>query len=1128
MQRIFVNLLTLSFVLAICCCAPPVVADDVAGRSRTSLSAEGWSVDTGDPSWKQEYAKRIRLVKDDGRVQIETKAPGVPVPVRREIPTLGDILVTMEIELPPLETIPNAKSDSGQIVVRVQSIATASREISVAIPPAVNGKTTRHRVLIRRQMDETTISSTGIAQKRIISGPIRVELELIGRTLFWVTFELEGGAKSAVAAMSSTKNSPSGSADTTNRTVEVPLPGPVDQIEPADNGRFLLMHSPQIGKLIVFDTEAKKISHIETVGGSILLAGGKAHAVVIDKQSKVISRYQIDPFKREQSVPIPDGINVLGLTMGMGSTGPILMASNETPRDRTAELTFLDLPTLAPLVATVEPEPMIRWSPGNTMLRSSADGSSFGISNGGATLISKRGDKYEAITRSGLYRLIPGPLGNQIYSNEGVLGGQLNSIGLVNRSGYTWCFPATRGPFYVSLQPLSRIPSNRELRVELRLPQRGMSVAVLDDLRISRTSDPNPMPLDRRVIYHPPAKAIIMLADSHDRLLIRDIDPYQHLRDSGDDYLLVVSQPPSSVAAGTRYQYQIEAISNHPPVKFALTSSPAGMAISATGQISWQIPNQAAGLREHVIVTLTSASGESIFHTFPLQVDGTAMLADAEPVEPAPPQVEEQTIKLPATFDQIAVGGGGRMLLLTLPSIQKLAVIDLAAGKIAKFLSLPERALVAAGQDKFVIVIPDQKLIQRWDLQSLARELTTALDADLEADVIAMGSASQGPILIGGGSSHQSKFKLLDLDQLRPLTMTMKKIHGNIAFSVDRSSGVRAAADGSMFSSWRTSGSPSGLFLLSIDGSTANSSYIHTSVGYIAPGPDGSRIYTAAGIYSPDLQLKGQRANSDYPIPATSGNYYLRVRCLDRNVPDEKDKSPFASIFVVGNAAPLVTLPDVKVSSRQSRFMSRDINDLDQRILFLPGENLFATLPASNDTIVLRTCNIEAELKRSEIDYLFVTSQPPKKVKPGAQLVYKIDVMSNKGAVRFKLESGPPGMTVDEGGRIRWKVGPVESNPVPVMVVISDASQQEIFHTFRLDVFQERSSEPASKPGIPLSPLRIWTDATGKFTVQASLMRCQDDKVYLRTLEGEELMIDLKQLSDKDQEAVRQLTGRID
>ncbi len=119
-------------------------------------------------------------------------------------------------------------------------------------------------------------------------------------------------------------------------------------------------------------------------------------------------------------------------------------------------------------------------------------------------------------------------------------------------------------------------------------------------------------------------------------------------------------------------------------------------------------------------------------------------------------------------------------------------------------------------------------------------------------------------------------------------------------------------------------------------------------------------------------------------------------------------------------------------------------------------------------------------------------------------------------------------MPVDEGGRIRWKVGPVESNPVPVMVVISDASQQEIFHTFRLDVFQERSSEPASKPGIPLSPLRIWTDATGKFTVQASLMRCQDDKVYLRTLEGEELMIDLKQLSDKDQEAVRQLTGRID
>ena len=71
----------------------------------------------------------------------------------------------------------------------------------------------------------------------------------------------------------------------------------------------------------------------------------------------------------------------------------------------------------------------------------------------------------------------------------------------------------------------------------------------------------------------------------------------------------------------------------------------------------------------------------------------------------------------------VAVGGGGRYLLLTLAEAGKLAVFDVTKAEVVKTISLASpNALVAAGAKKFVVVLPDQKKIERWDLATLERE----------------------------------------------------------------------------------------------------------------------------------------------------------------------------------------------------------------------------------------------------------------------------------------------------------------------------------------------------------------------------------------------------------------------
>ena len=156
----------------------------------------------------------------------------------------------------------------------------------------------------------------------------------------------------------------------------------------------------------------------------------------------------------------------------------------------------------------------------------------------------------------------------------------------------------------------------------------------------------------------------------------------------------------------------------------------------------------------------------------------------------------------------------------------------------------------------------------------------------------------------------------------------------------------------------------------------------------------------------------------------------------------------------------------------QSRFIARfdqfghglRVDDHDcrsmgawRRMFFIPQANLFVTLPASNDRLILRRFDVEAALEKSGIEYLVVSSQAPSSAKIGATYTYPVVVKAKNGPATVKLETGPTGMAVSSAGVMTWAV-PADASVGDQEAILSirDARGQEIFHTVPIRVVRRR------------------------------------------------------------------------
>ncbi len=170
----------------------------------------------------------------------------------------------------------------------------------------------------------------------------------------------------------------------------------------------------------------------------------------------------------------------------------------------------------------------------------------------------------------------------------------------------------------------------------------------------------------------------------------------------------------------------------------------------------------------------------------------SAYAATEAPTEPTF-DGDELIVELEAPYTSHVLSGNGRYLALHLKAVKKVVLLDLLTGEVAREIrNMPDDVLLAGSREYLILVMPGQKLIQRWSLRTFERDKVARVATDnvIKKAVLGHNAIGSGPLLIAGKTAQ-----LIDLRTLRPMT-----IKGNAIGGADRHGySIRVSADGSTF-----------------------------------------------------------------------------------------------------------------------------------------------------------------------------------------------------------------------------------------------------------------------------------------------------------------------------------------
>jgi S1-C subfamily serine protease len=436
--------------------------------------------------------------------------------------------------------------------------------------------------------------------------------------------------------------------------------------------------------------------------------------------------------------------------------------------------------------------------------------------------------------------------------------------------------------------------------------------------------------------------------------------------------------------------------------------------------------------------------------------------------------------RLDAKLNNLEIGGGSRYFILHHRSSRQLAIFDVTSAEIIKRIDLPsEDVLYTAGADKLILLYPKERLFQRYSLKTMEAEIK-AQRQPIGARIqnIVMGSASDGPILAYWGDvrttepfpNGPTRCSFID-----PVTFKVLKIAGQVSGASDDPTAVRsfrlqhstvrervqlrAAPDGGLFACWCTSTWRSGIQIIAVRGGSIKLNYLHEDAGHLVPAADGQTIYTGCGgrrrSDGSDFSSTPRTSPSaETLIPSASPKYYLSI--VGFNHPHAPSQGPFSlTVRLASNDSDVTTVRDLSEMAGTSRKPQGDPDGMtvDKRFHFIPSANLLITIPPTNDRLVLRRLDLDRAIDNSPRPLLLVSSPSEIPARARQKLVHQVVARSNRGAVRYELTSGPPGLSVTPDGALNWSV-PLDGGgkEFEAILTVSDASGRQIFHTIRIRV----------------------------------------------------------------------------
>jgi hypothetical protein len=845
----------------------------------------------------------------------------------------------------------------------------------------------------------------------------------------------------------------------------VKLPGTISEVKVGGDGRFLLLHFKDLRKIGLLDLNAGEVVHYFPANDDDTVFDASISKLVIASGSKgVIARYDLLSHERELVQTIDSSI-ISHLLIGSATEGPIYLGGGSRGYD--GRCIQVDMQTLKTSEFEMEGRSSRGFGPSGRV-RLSANGRTFsqwatGVSPSGLQSIVKSGDSWKGFyEHDSVGHILPSADGRILYTGAGIYTDQLRVKGKIDRSQLP--LPAVHGDYYLNVtreddrtsdvtlhlagesRPLVKIPS-----LSFKTPERG-----------NRTG----LPIDKRLILIPRADLIVHIPTTADSLTLHPFNLKEALDNSGIDYLFVQSRAPLKASPNEAFDYQLDVLSKSGKLSYKLDSAPQDMKISTDGKVTWQ-PTTNSAPENNVIITIADGAGQEVFHSFNLKVPGgkgsakaqttsssTAKLMDStnEPIRSVEMTEESQDIKLPAPATGVVHGGAGRYMLLHFESLKKVGLFDIESKRITHYFpAADDDTQIAAGLNHLLIASPNQGVIARYNLKTFERELTQAIPFTGKVQFMAMGSGSMGPAMVrvadGSSALDSCHFEFLDLKTLDRVAVDWQQKPHSVYRDFNL---IRASSIGGKFTLM-------GIGPVAFNANQIKYSYQHDQSGGI-PSFDGSYYIGYNQIFNADMKPLGEPRNRNQgntSVPAVMGNYYLNY-AVERSFGSRNSvkKKVSAKLFMFGDDRPLVTLTGMEPPMIRdgNGYQNREI-PADRRVMFVPRANVIVTLAETNDRLVLRRMNIDEALDESGVDYLIVMSTAPATGQLGENYKYQLDVKSKKGGLKFKVESGPEGMTISDKGTVNWLV-PQNPDLADHKIIVStkDSADQEVFHTFSIEL----------------------------------------------------------------------------
>jgi S1-C subfamily serine protease len=112
--------------------------------------------------------------------------------------------------------------------------------------------------------------------------------------------------------------------------VEHRLAAHIRDLAAGGGGRFLVLHLPDRQELAIFDVnEAKVVKSLPVADGSVHLAAGLDKLVLALPSTRTLQRWNLKTFELELTTPYPAGTDIISLSMGAASRGPVVVYAKE-------------------------------------------------------------------------------------------------------------------------------------------------------------------------------------------------------------------------------------------------------------------------------------------------------------------------------------------------------------------------------------------------------------------------------------------------------------------------------------------------------------------------------------------------------------------------------------------------------------------------------------------------------------------------------------------------------------------------------------------------------------------------------------------------------------------------------